>query len=82
MLYRKAAVVGVAVGLLLAIAVATIDGILVARLLSGVLACPDPRCTRAVQIVESEPMHVLIALALGFVAAFAWALRRRSPRDV
>ena len=63
------------VGLLLAIAVATIDLILVARLLNFIV-CPDPRCTRAVQIGRSQPLHVLIAFALGFVAAFGWSLRQ------
>jgi hypothetical protein len=80
--YRKAAVVGLGVGVLLAIAVATIDGIIVARLFSGATICPDPRCTRAAQFGRSEPIQVLIAFALGFAVAFAWSLRRRSLRDV
>lgn len=80
MSYRKAMVVGAGVGLLLAIAVATIDGVMVARLISSVFACPDPRCTRAAEIVGAEPMHVLMASALGFAAAFAWFLRRHSER--
>lgn len=78
MLYRKAAVAGVGIGLLLAIAVATIDLILVARLFSDAMVCPDPRCTRAVQIGRSQPMHVLLAFAIGFVSVFAWVLRGRS----
>jgi hypothetical protein len=83
--YRKAIVVGAGVGLLLAIALATIDRILVARLEWSVPACPDPRCTRAAEIVEAEPMHVLMAFALGFACrvrvvpatarrATAWAM--------
>ena len=80
-LYRTAPVAGVGVGLLLAIAVATIDVILVARLLSGALVCPDPRCTRAVQIGRSQSVHMLIAFALGFIATYTWVLRRCSLSD-
>ena len=80
-IYRKAAVAGVGVGLLLAIAVATIDGFLVARPLSDVVACQDPRCTRAAQIGRSMPIQVLIAFVLGLVGAFAWVLRHRGLRD-
>ena len=82
MLYRKAAVVtGVGVGLLLAIAVATINHIMAARLAGQISACPDIRCDRLVQIVESQPMHLLIAFTLGFVAAFVWTLRRDRRRQ-
>ena len=73
---------GVGVGLLLAIAVATIDHMMAARLAWQIPACPDIRCDRVIQIVESKPMHALIAFALGFIAAFAWALRGRGLRDV
>ena len=41
MSYRKAALLALGGGLLLAIAVATIDGIVVARLMSGAYVCPD-----------------------------------------
>jgi hypothetical protein len=67
-LYRKAAVVSLGVGLLLAIAVATIDGIILARLFSGLTFCPAPGCWRAAQFARSEPMQVLIAFVLGFAA--------------
>ena len=76
MRYRKAIVVGVGVGLLLAIAVATIDNIRLARLVSSLPHCPAPRCERVVEIVSAEPLHVLLAFALGFAASFAWFLRR------
>jgi hypothetical protein len=76
-LYR-ATVTGVGIGAMLAIAVATIDNIMVARLASQTFACPGPRCTRIVQIVESEPIHVMVAFALGFAVAFTWSLHRRS----
>jgi hypothetical protein len=77
-LYRKATVTGMGVGAMLAIAVAIIDNMIVARLAWQIVACPDPRCTRMAQIVQSEPIHVLIAFALGFAIAVAWSLRRRS----
>ena len=70
-------IVGVGVGLLLAIAVSTIDDIRVARLMSGVFFCPDPRCTSMAEIVSAKPLHVLLAFALGFAASFAWFLRRQ-----
>ena len=73
---------GVGVGLLLAFAVATIDHMMAARLAWQIPACPDIRCDRVIQIVESQRMHVLVAFALGFVAAFARTLRRRSLPDV
>jgi hypothetical protein len=76
--YRQAIIVPVGVGLLLAIAVATIDNIRLARLASSLPSCPAPRCTRLTEIVSAEPVHVLLAFALGFVAALAWFLRRGS----
>ena len=82
MLYRKAAVAGVGIGLLLAIAVATIDNIRLARLAWSLPSCPAPRCTRLAEIVSAEPLHVLLAFALGFVPAFAWFLRHRRARNV
>jgi len=77
MRYRKAIVVGIGVGLLLAIAAATIDDIIVARLFSTAFVCPDPRCTQAARIGRAEPLRVLIAFLVGFGAAFAWFLRRQ-----
>ena len=80
MSYRKAILVGTGVGLLLAIAVATIDNIRLARLASSLPSCPAPRCTRLTEIVSAEPLHVLMAFALGFAAVSAWFLRRHSER--
>jgi hypothetical protein len=71
----------VGAGLLLAIAVATIDNIRLGRLASGLPHCPAPGCARLTEIVSAEPLHVLLAFALGFVAAFAWFLRRQHPND-
>jgi hypothetical protein len=78
MRYRKATVVGLGIGLLLAIAVATTDEIIVARLMSRPMVCPDPACTRAAHVGSAEPTQCLTAFALGFAAAFAWFLRRDS----
>ena len=65
-------------GLLLAIAVATIDGVVVAELFSGAYVCPDPRCTAAGYFGGSaERAQVVIAFALGYAATFAWLLRPR-----
>ena len=80
MSYRKAIVVGVGVGLLLAIAVTTIDNIRLARLASSLPSCPAPRCARLTEIVSAEPLHALLAFALGFAAPFPWFLRRHSER--
>jgi hypothetical protein len=81
-LYRKAALAGVGVGLLLAIAVATIDNIRLAQLASSLPSCPAPRCTRLTEIVSAEPLHVLLAFAVGLVTALAWFLRPRRARNV
>jgi len=75
--YRKAIIVGVGVGLLLAIAISTIDDIRVARVAWSILACPDPRCTRMEEIASAKPLHVLLAFALGCAASLAWFLRRQ-----
>jgi cytochrome c oxidase subunit IV len=81
--YRKPIIVGVGVGLLLAIAVSTIDNIRLARLASGLPSCPAPGCTRLTEIVSAEPLHVLMAFALGFALSFAWFLRRSTmPSNV
>lgn len=77
MSHRKVAFLAVGGGLLLAIAVATIDGIVLARL-SGAYVCPDPRCTKAAQFGGSaERAQVVIAFALGYAATFAWLVRPR-----
>ena len=81
-LYRKAAVAGVSVGLLLAIAVAATDNIRLARLASNLPHCPAPGCAHLAEVVSAEPLHVLLAFVLGFVAAFAWFMRRRRARNV
>lgn len=65
----------VGVGALLAIAVAIIDNVRVTRLAWSIHSCPDPRCPRMAQLVQSEPLHVLVAFALGFVVVFVWSLR-------
>jgi hypothetical protein len=76
--------VSVGVGLLLAITIATIDNIRLARLASSLPHCPAPGCTRLVEIVSAEPLHVLLAFALGFAASFAWFLHGSGerPREV
>jgi hypothetical protein len=76
--YRKATIMAVGVGAVLAIVVAIIDNVMMARLASHIVACPDPRCTRMAKIVISEPVHVLVAFALGFAVAVGWSLRRRT----
>ena len=78
MLYRKAAVAGVGIGLLLAISIATIDNIRLARLAATLSSCPAPGCRRLSEIVSAEPVHVLLAFTLGFAATSAWFLHRRS----
>lgn len=80
MSYRRTIVVGAGVGLLLAIAAATIDNIRLARLAWSVPSCPAPRCTRLTEIVSAAPLHVQLAFTLGCVAAFMWFLRRHSER--
>ena len=75
MRYLKASLAGLAGALLLAAAVAGIDGALAARRLAESVPCGDGDnvCGGAVQFGGWE---LLVAFVLGFAVAFVWFLRR------